>query len=153
MAWLFPMESVWLTSHSGAYAPFRLYARHYSAFKNGRKPRAPSNRLQFVGPGEHLVLITPEADAVFAWRKGINGDGQQGVMCSIFRNESDRRSSDLILAAEQMAWKKWPADRLFTYVDPRKVRSVNPGCCFKKAGWKTCGRSKKGLLILEKFPT
>jgi hypothetical protein len=35
-------------------------------------------------------------------------------------------------------------------VNPEKIRSVNPGCCFKKAGWKQCGITKGGILIFEK---
>ena len=29
---------------------------------------------------------------------------------------------------------------------------VNPGYCFKMAGWGFCGTTKGGLHILEKFP-
>jgi hypothetical protein len=35
---------------------------------------------------------------------------------------------------------------------PRKLDHKNPGCCFKKAGWKECGKTKGGLLIFEKLP-
>jgi hypothetical protein len=75
------------------------------------------------------------------------------VNCAIFRNEGQRLSSDLILAAEEMAWRRWPGERLFTYVWDAKVKSVNPGYCFKMAGWTSCGRNKDGrLTILEKWP-
>lgn len=40
-------------------------------------------------------------------------------------------------------------DGLLTYVWDRKVTSANPGYCFKRAGWRTAGRSadnKKTLL-------
>jgi hypothetical protein len=30
------------------------------------------------------------------------------------------------------------------------VRSTNPGFCFLVAGWRRCGRTKGGLLILER---
>lgn len=44
--------------------------------------------------------------------------------------------------------------RLFTYVEPGKIRSTNPGYCFKKAGWRACGRNKTGkLVLLERLPT
>jgi hypothetical protein len=29
------------------------------------------------------------------------------------------------------------------------IRYVNPGCCFKAAGWHTTGFTKGGLIILE----
>ncbi|MDQ3802518.1 MAG: hypothetical protein M3416_01485 [Acidobacteriota bacterium] len=96
-------------------------------------------------------MLTPEADALFVWRKFISDDGQEGVNCAVFRNEGDRLSSDLILEAERWAWAKWPGERLYTYVNPRKVRSANPGYCFLKAGWRKSGESKKGLLIFEKL--
>ncbi len=78
---------------------------------------------------------------------------KKGVMCSVFRNEGPVISSDLILEAEQLAWSRWPEQRLFTYIWDDRVQSVNPGYCFKIAGWRTCGRNKDGrLTILEKLP-
>lgn len=107
-----------------------------------------------MGPGEKLVLITPWEDAVFGWRKAIRADGQTGVECSLFRNESPILSSELILEAERLAWQRWPGERLFTYVDPRKVASRNPGYCYLKAGWKRSPlRSGRGMMLLEKLPT
>ena len=119
-----------------------------------------------------MILLTISGDALWAWhlvqdpetrlnrtsrykptqRPGGYWGGQAGVMCSIFRNEGPVRSSDLILEAEALAWRRWPGQRLFTYVWPAKVRSVNPGYCFKCAGWRQCGRNKDGrLIILEKL--
>ena len=100
-----------------------------------------------------MVLLTLDSLAVFAWRKFHNQANQTGVNCAIFRNEGPYRSSALILEAEQLAWKRWPGERLYTYVNPRKVQSPNPGYCFKKAGWRFCGISKRRKLhILEKLP-
>lgn len=99
------------------------------------------------------MLISPWEDALFVWRKSIRDDGQRGVCCAIFRNESPQRSSDMILEAERLAWAKWPGQRLFTHVDPRRIRSSNPGCCFLKAGWRRCGVSGRGFLIFEKLPS
>ena len=107
----------------------------------------------FVGPGQKMVLINHEGTALFVWRKYISDDGQEGVNCAVFRNESSVKSSDLILEAEHIARKRWPLERLFTYVNPKKIESINPGYCFKKAGWRTVGKTKKrGLVILEKLP-
>jgi hypothetical protein len=121
--------------------------RHYSSKKN----RHPKIR-QFVGPGEKLVLIGFLCAALFAWRKFIDDSGQRGVNCSIFRNESSHRSSEMIREASQIAWTKWPGERLYTYVNPSEVRSGKPGWCFEKAGWRRCGETKGGLLIFECFP-
>lgn len=127
----------------------QLFDRHYSRrrYQDGRNP------LLFVGPGEKIVLLTPACDALFVWRKFISADGQQGVNCAVFRNESSTLSSELIAEAEALAWRRWPGERLYTYVNPRRIRSANPGCCFLKAGWKRCGVTKaKKLIILEKLP-
>ena len=79
----------------------------------------------------------------------VCSDGQPGVYCPVFRNEGPVRSSDLIRAAMELAWFRWPGERLFTYVDPGLVRSTNPGYCFLMAGWRKCGRSGRGLVLLE----
>jgi len=45
-----------------------------------------------------------------------------------------------------------PDERLYTFVNPRKIRSSNPGYCFLKAGWRKCGITKwQKLVILEIF--
>ncbi len=77
-------------------------------------------------------------------------DSQVGYNCAIFRNESHRLSSEIILEAETFAVRRWGPGRAYTFIDPRKIRSVNPGCCFKRAGWTFCGKTKSGKHILEK---
>ncbi len=126
-----------------------MYRRHYSryVYADGREPK------QFVGPGAHIVLTTPTVDALFVWRKFIDQCPLGGgVNCAVFRNESPRLSSELVLAAELWAWRKWPGERLYTYVNPKRVRRKrDPGRCFRRAGWSVCGETKKGLLVLEKL--
>ena len=139
----------WIEVKDGNHTARALFDRHYSRYryKDGRSPTL------FVGPGEKVVLLTIDATAVFAWRKFISDDGQQGVNCAIFRNEGAARSSDLIRSAMAIAWNRWPGERLFTYVAPGKVRSSNPGYCFKCAGWTLCGITKhRKHLILEVRP-
>lgn len=142
--------SVWLPVRDGNDTARGLFDRHYSryVYRDGRRPKL------FVGPGEKTVLVTPDARAVFVWRKFKSADGQDGVNCAVFRNEGAGLSSFLILEAEQIAWERWPGERLYTYVNPRKIRSSNPGYCFLKAGWQKCGITKKRkYLILEKLWT
>jgi hypothetical protein len=62
------------------------------------------------------------------------------------------RASDMVRAACDFAWARWPGERLYTYVDPRKVTGPNPGYCFIAAGWRACGRTMGGLRILEMLP-
>ncbi len=138
----------WIPTKDGDPAARALFHRHYSyaPYLDGRRPRL------FVGPGEKMVLVGKDGRALFIWRKFQSADGQQGINCAVFRNESPLLSSELILEAEQEALARWPGERLYTYVNARKIRSVNPGYCFKKAGWKVCGETKwNKLVILEKI--
>lgn len=137
----------WVPVRDGNATASSLYDRHYS--------RNPASRgdPRCAGPGEKMVLLTPCARALFVWRKFISKDRQDGVNCAIFRNEGAGRSSDLIRAAMALAWLRWPGARFYTYVNPRRVRSTNPGCCFKAAGWRVCGITKtRRLLVLEALP-
>jgi hypothetical protein len=138
----------WVEVLDGNSAGRQLFGRHYSkyTYKDGRKPKL------FVGPGFKMVLITQDGKALFVWRKFISADGQAGVNCAVFRNEGDRLSSFLIAEAEKLAWARWPGERLYTYVNAQKIKSPNPGYCFKKAGWTRCGITKTHkLLIFEKL--
>jgi hypothetical protein len=131
-----------------------IYRRHYSrrVYRDGRDP------AKFVGPGQYIVLVTPNLDALFVWRRFIDdaddgtGKRQEGINCSVFLNEGPTLSSQLILEAEGFARDKWPQEkRLYTYVNPRKTRHKrDPGRCFRKAGWRPCGFTRGGLVILEK---
>lgn len=129
-----------------------MYLGHYSArhYKDGRR------RSKFIGPGEYMLLMTTGCDALFAWRK-FKDDAQPpqtGVNNPIFiRKAGDNLASDLIREACEIAWTRWPGERLYTYVNPKKVRSTNPGYCYLKAGWRKCGKTKGGLLIFEVLPT
>lgn len=140
-------EQSWRQVFDGNDAARSIYDRHYSRrrYADGRKPKL------FVGPGEKLVLVTQTWDALFVWRKYKSDDGQQGVNCAAFRNESERLSSELIFEACEIAWQRWPGERLFTYVNPRRIRSSNPGYCFLMAGFRKCGETKRNkLVILER---
>ncbi len=137
---------VWLPVKDGDPRALGMYRRHYSRkrYRNGRRSQ------MFVGPGEKMVLLTPQADAVFVWKlERFRKDGQTGINCSIFRNEGSRLSSDLIREADKIAWNRWPDEaRHFTYIGDAHIKSVNPGYCFKKADWQSSGRNKDGRLTL-----
>lgn len=146
-------KPVWWLTADGDKACLALYEKHYSSrrYQDGR------TRVQFVGPGEKVVLRTFDASAFFVWRKFIDdcidsrtGSKQLGVNCAAFRNESGYRSSDLIRQADAIAALLWPNCRHYTYVDAQKIASRNPGYCFQCAGWTRCGRTKAGLIVFEK---
>ncbi len=128
-----------------------LHLRHYP-----KKSRLERKSPAFIGPGEKIVLLTAAADALFVWRfQQIRDDQQVGVNCSVFRNEGIVRSSQLITEACEVAWDKWPGERLFTFIDPAKVKPTirrgeqTWGFCYRKAGWNKCGVTPKGLLIFD----
>ncbi len=141
------VDATWVEVKDGNDTGRSIFDNHYSRYwyADGRKP------LLYVGPGEKMVLITPDALALFVWRKFISADAQSGVNCAVFRNEGNHLSSRLILAAESMAHERWPGNRFYTYINPRKIKSTNPGYCFLMAGWKRCGMTKaRALLIFDK---
>lgn len=130
-----------------------LADRHYS--------RRTVGSPQFMPPGQTLVLMTPRGDAVFGWWRphpdaGITPmNGLDGWTCTIFRNESAALSSTLILAAESELKQRFDCgpSGLITYVWDKRVRSSNPGFCFKRAGWRASGRSAddRKTLLLKPF--
>lgn len=133
-----------------------LADRHYSR----RKVGSP----QFMPPGQTLILLSDDEAAVFGWwrpdpKSGIKAmNGLDGWTCTIFRNESlVHRSSTLILAAEQALISEGHTigpDGFITYVWDKKVKSANPGYCFKLAGYKVRGRSADGkkTLLIKAYP-
>lgn len=130
----------WTVSHKYDVIGARLADEHYSR----RKVGSP----QFMPPGDTLVLVTPDASAVFGWwrphpRSGIRSmNGLDGWTCSIFRyvrGDRRRRASTLILAAEQLlaaSGRGCGPDGMLTYVWDARIRSSNPGYCFKCASWR-----------------
>ena len=71
--------------------------------------------------------------------------------CELFRREGGGQASALILEAEALVRGVWPeVRRFFTYVDPARVASPNPGYCFLCAGYRRDGVSASGKLRLVK---
>ena len=141
--------NIWIRTKDGDSCAKAIFDRHYSKYhyKDGRDPAL------FAGPGEKLVLVLVDYSALFVWRKFQSDDGQNGINCSVFRNESEVLSSWLIREAEEWAWHKWPGERLYTYIAPKKIKSTNPGYCYLKAGWNKCGITKVHKhIIMEKLP-
>ena len=141
----------WMPTTEGDPEARALYRRHLSCRPdaNGHRPKV------FAGSGERLVLISPQADALIVFRKFASQDREfgHGINCSVFRNEGHFRSGSLIReAVEEWAWKRWPGGRLYTYVDGCRVAPTNPGYAFRCAGWRRCGVTIGGLIVLECVP-
>ena len=114
-----------------------LADRHYSRRTVGAR--------QFLYSGRKLVLRNTEGTILFGWvypDPTMRMDGQRGYNCAIFRNESDRKASEIILEAERAAFEKWGPNRLYTYIDPSKTQIIKRrgqrivGFCYRMAGWK-----------------
>lgn len=131
-----------------------LADRHYSRRKIG------SN--QFMPPGQTLVLVSGDGLAVFGWWRPDPASGLRamnnldGWTCTIFRNEGPRLSSSLILEAESALAERHRGDcgpdGMLTYVWDARIRSTNPGYCFKSAGWRSIGRSADNRKTLLQKP-
>jgi len=122
-----------------------LANRHYSR-------EHPSKAVG--SPARLLVLRDTYGRVAFVWswpRDGYRRDGQTGANCELFRREAGPLASELILESEGWVRQVWPdVRRFFTYVDPSRVRSPNPGYCFLCAGYSRVGVSASGKLLLVK---
>ncbi len=103
-------DEVWHEVKDGNISAYMLYQNHYSRhrYRDGRDPSL------ICGPGYKLVLLTPDANALFVWRKFIDKSGQTGINCAVFRNESARQASNLIRAADEITFTRWPGERHYT---------------------------------------
>jgi hypothetical protein len=131
----------WYEVKDGDPRAVALYRRHYSC----RDPKIDYVRYGFSGKGESMVLLTVDCKALWCWRRVVG----EGIQCSVFRNEGNVLSSVLVTEACELAWKRWPNERLYTYVNSRIVKG--DGKCFKVAGWHKLNKrtKKQRLIILE----
>jgi hypothetical protein len=142
----------WTLSHRADRRALLIADRHYNRQKPGTS--------QFVPLGRCIVLLTPKADALWvsSWPYAQYTKHQWvgAWVCSLFRNESQILSSILIteaVATTKFIWGRPPPQGMVTFVNPTKVRKKRDfGRCFRKAGWKVCGKTKKGLLAFRITP-
>lgn len=129
--------------------------RHYSRRTVGAR--------QFCYSGRKLVLRNAAGTLLWVWMypdPALRMDSQYGYNNAIFRNESQRLSSEVILEAERWAVAKWGPNRAYSFIDAQKlsVRKRHgaeychwpPGKCYVKAGWRFAGFTKGGKHIYEK---
>lgn len=147
----------WHLSHRADKRALPIADRHYNRQKIGSP--------QFVPPGRCLVLLTERADALWVTSypeaKYVQHAWAGAWMCSCFRNESNYLSSQLITeavaatrwyASTDPDWGDIPALGFITFVNKGKVRSDNPGYCYKMAGWKHVGYTQGKLVALQLLP-
>ncbi|MEN2711405.1 hypothetical protein [Sphingomonas sp. VL_57B] len=146
---------LWVPILDGDPVAAKIYNAHYSSTKS-RARREARGTLQFGGPGERIILSTPNRCALFGWRRQqFRQDEQDGVECFIFSNRGCNLSSILIREADRIADERWPGERHFTFVNEaetttRRGAKSCPGQCFIHAGWRPAGVSEGGLHILER---
>lgn len=129
-----------------------LADRHYTRQKVGSP--------QFVPPGRCVVLLTPDADALWVtswpYAEYVKHAWAGAWVCSLFRNESPHLSSSLIteaIAATRAIWGDPPPLGMITFVDAGKVRPKrDPGRCYLRAGFRRVGMTKGGLVALQLLP-
>lgn len=116
--------------------------RHYS--------RQTPGSHGFMPPGKCVAFIHVGIKGAALWSAVLNLDpiGELRWRNTIFRNESDSLSSQLIIMATRATYLEWtlrysdlPSVPLRTEVDikateHRRSRTVQPGHCYRMAGWR-----------------
>ena len=133
--------------------------------------RTPGSKT-FTGVGQEIVLVTADLQAVWAVVRqktpNARGTGQSRGRTGetdpsskfvwrnmLFRNLGAGLSSSLIRAAVGMTYQEWikrygdlPREKLRTEIDPKRVRSPNPGYCYLMAGFHN-RRKVRGKIYLD----
>lgn len=142
---------------------FKRFGPHYSR-------RTPGSKT-FTGVGQEIVLVTANGRAVWAvvrqktpakigsgasrGRVGTSDAAPSYVWRNMmFCNRYGGVASELIKDATARTYEEWtrrygalPPERLRTEVDVARVRSQEPGRCYRLAGWQP-GPLRRGKLIL-----
>jgi len=143
------MTSPWRPSWRADPEARVLADRHYNRQKIGA--------AQFVPPGKCLVLLTEDKTAVWVTSWPIAAYVQHAWagawVNSLFRNEGEQLSSDLIRAAVEATKERWPdvpTLGMVSFVDADKTRHKrDPGRCYRRAGWEHVGFTKGGLYVFQ----
>lgn len=141
----------WQRSHRADPRACAIADRHY----NRQKVGSP----QFVPPGRCLVLRhADDALWVSSWpfAEYVRHAWGGAWVNSLFRNESDRLSSELIREAVALTvghWPEVPDLGMVTFVDADKTRRKrDPGRCYRRAGFEHVGFTKGGLWAFRMLP-
>lgn len=130
--------------------------RHYN--------RQSVGHPDFMPPGRCLVLVTDDGSAVWgtSWPYAEYAQHQWAGawVNSLFRNEGDYLSSDLIRhAVAHTRWNpRWrggvPDLGFVSFVDEGEVRAKrDPGRCYRRAGWRHVGFTKtEHLWVFQQLP-
>ena len=145
-------ESPWRESWRADAAGAALADRHYNRQKIGA--------AQFVPPGTCMVLRAAEQPALWvtSWplAEYVQHAWAGAWVNSLFRNEGDHLSSDLIrwaVAHTRARWPQVPELGIVSFVDASKTKPKEvPGWCYRRAGWTHVGFTKGGLWVFQQLP-
>lgn len=129
--------------------------RHYSRQSAGDRQFVPPGRCSILRHGDDAVWATVwQAHIDHAWPGTWNN--------CLFRHESDRLASELIIEAiahDVAHFRTLPEVGIITMVDEDAIRRKrDPGRCYRRAGFEVVGRTaKRGRLVLllptERMPS
>jgi hypothetical protein len=142
----------WLITDKGDPDARRLVDGEVFGLEKPHYSRQTPGATMFCRNGQNLVFMTADLRAVWVTFRPTPGkatrtDKLDAWECALFRNEGPLRSSDLIVEAELLSAALWgpvPKDGFITFIKPSAVKSVNPGYCYKCAGWGTDGAASDG---------
>jgi len=144
-------DQPWQLSWRADPQSVKVADRHYNRQKIGSP--------QFVPPGSCLVFVTADRRALWVSSlpkaEFVKHAWPGAIINSLFRREGGPiLASDLIRAAVAATRAEWepPPLGMVSFVDRSKVRSTNPGYCYRMAGFKRVGRTKGGLLAWQLLP-
>lgn len=141
---LWAVSERWWLARSSDGAVRALRDRHYSTVRPGGRTVGP--------PGRRLVFRSMDGRAAWvSWWPMRPRDGREGYRCTLFRNEGAERSSELVreaVSATEVVWGAGPD--WWTFVRPEAVASSVPGYCFRRAGFRSAGRTASGLVVLRR---
>lgn len=149
------ISNYWKISNPRDREAARLYDRHYTRLKF--RPGS-IGKNQITSTERALVLVTANHDALWTTQwpdPRARNDGRHIWLNSIFRNEGDVLSSDLISEAVAITrWYWWPfvpPDGFVSYIAPQCVKSSNPGYCYQKSRprFEKMPNRTKGLGLIE----
>lgn len=147
---------LWTRSNRADPRALPIADRHY----NRQKVGSP----QFVPPGRCLVLLTPNADALwvtsYPFAQYVKHAWAGAWVNSLFRKESEETASCLIrdaIAATRTVFDV-PDLGIITFIDPRHVRPTKVhgeaiyGWSYQRAGFTHVGFTKAGLWAWQMLP-
>ena len=145
---------IWYKTKRSDLSAAKIADRHYS--------RQTIGSPQFTPPGRVLVMVTKGYDALWAtswpYAEYVNREFPDAWVNCIFRNESNRLASEMILqaiAATRAIFGEPPADGMVTMIDTEKVMPIKRrgspiwGYTYLKSGFKQVSKTKSGLLIFQ----